>query len=58
MASYAFPQQRLSYSKKKANDFQWAKDVIDQIDKHRNMTTGGRNDIERKSIIITYLMEY
>ena len=50
MASYAFPQQRLSYSKKKANDFQWAKDVIDEIDKHRNMTTGGRNDIERKSV--------
>ena len=29
--SYTFPQQRLSYSAKKKNDFQWGKDVLDAL---------------------------
>ena len=32
MASYTFPQQRLSFSAKKKNDYQWGKDVLDSLE--------------------------
>lgn len=32
MSSYTFPQQRLSHSAKKKNDFQWGKDVLDALE--------------------------
>ena len=50
MATYSFPQQRLSYAKKKANSFQWAKDVIDEIDKHKHVGITGQSDFSRKSV--------
>jgi hypothetical protein len=48
--AYIFPQQKLSYAKKKANDFKWAKDVLDQIERYANEGYDGRPENLRKKV--------
>ena len=50
MASYTFPQQRISSSKKKSNKFQWAKDVLDEIDRDNQFGVSGRSSSEQKAV--------
>ena len=48
--AYIFPQQKLSYSKKKSSDFKWAKDVLDQIERYANEGYDGRPENLRKKV--------
>jgi len=48
MASYSFPQQRLSLKDKKKNKDAWGKNVLDEIDKYNTSSFDGRGDWERK----------
>ena len=50
MASYTFPQQRISSSKKGANKSQWAKDVLDEIDRDNQFGVSGRSSSEQKAV--------
>lgn len=50
MASYSFPQQKLSSAKKRANKFQWAKDVLDEIDRDNQFGISGRSSAEQKAV--------
>ena len=50
MASYTFPQQKLSLAKKKANNYQWGKDVLDEIDRDNQFGISGRSSSEQKAV--------
>tara|TARA_R110000787_G_scaffold279645_1_gene389864 strand:- start:19363 stop:21861 length:2499 start_codon:yes stop_codon:yes gene_type:complete len=50
--SYTFPQQRLSYSAKKKNDFQWGKDVLDALQLYgtQGQSAQGQDQESRKKV--------